>query len=157
MQEQRIEGSKIIERLVESSTSFNQKTKFSQEKFIKKKTKKYCQYIKIRQPSIRLILQIRSRDIPKMKSLNLCTSKPTPTWSARHTKANRLATSCPSISVISITRLMVDKSIKLKCGEDLAAATTQGVHMIMFIVMFEVYHKFFPLREMSMNLELNSN
>ena len=30
------------------------------------------------------------------------------------------------------------KSIKLKCGEDLAAATTQGVHMIMFIVMFEV-------------------
>ena len=71
MQEQRIEGSKIIERLVESSTSFNQKTKFSQEKFIKKKTKKYCQYIKIRQPSIRLILQIRSRDIPKMKSLNL--------------------------------------------------------------------------------------
>ena len=71
MQEQRIEGSKIIERLVESSTSFNQKTKFSQEKFIKKKTKKYCQYIKIRRPSIRLILEIRSRDIPKMKSLNL--------------------------------------------------------------------------------------
>ena len=71
MQEQRIEGSKIIERLVESSTSFNQKTKFSQEKFIKKKTKKYCQYIKIRRPSVRLILQIRSRDLPRMKSLNL--------------------------------------------------------------------------------------
>ena len=71
MQERRMEGSKIIERLVESSSSFNQKTKFSQEKFIKKKTKKYCQYIKIRRPSIRLILQIRSRDIPKMKSLNL--------------------------------------------------------------------------------------
>ena len=30
------------------------------------------------------------------------------------------------------------KSIKLTFGEDLAAATTQGVHMIMFIVMFEV-------------------
>ena len=71
MQEQRIEGSKIIERLVESSTSFNQKTKFSQEKFIKKKTKKYCQYIKIRRPSVRLILLIRSRDLPRMKSLNL--------------------------------------------------------------------------------------
>ena len=71
MQEQRIEGSKIIERLVESSTSFNQKTKFSQEKFIKKKTKKYCQYIKIRRPSVRLILQIRSRDLPRMKTLNL--------------------------------------------------------------------------------------
>ena len=71
MQERRMEGSKIIERLVESSTSFNQKTKFSQEKFIKKKTKKYCQYIKIRRPTIRLILQIRSRDIAKMKSLNL--------------------------------------------------------------------------------------
>jgi len=71
MQEQRIEGSKIIERLVDSSSSFSLKTKFSQEKFLKKKTKKYCQYLKIRQPSIRLLLQIRNRDIPRMKTLNL--------------------------------------------------------------------------------------
>ena len=71
MQEQRIEGSKIIEKLVESSSSFSQKTKYSQEKFLKKKTKKYCQYVRIRRPSIRLLLQIRNRDIPKMKTLNL--------------------------------------------------------------------------------------
>ena len=33
MQEQRLEGSKIIEKLVESSSSFSQKTKFSQVLF----------------------------------------------------------------------------------------------------------------------------
>ena len=71
MQEQRMEGSKIIERLVENSASFDQKTKFSQEKFLKKKSKKYCQYIKIRRPSIRLLMQIRNSDIGKMKTLNL--------------------------------------------------------------------------------------
>ena len=71
MQEQRMEGSKIIEQLVEKSSSFGQKTKFSQEKFLKKKTKKYSQYIKIRRPSIRLLMQIRSRDFNKMKSMNL--------------------------------------------------------------------------------------
>ena len=71
MQEQRIEGSKIIEKLVESSSSFSQKTKFSQEKFLKKKTKKYCQYLRVRRPSIRLLLQIRNRDITRMKTLNL--------------------------------------------------------------------------------------
>ena len=71
MQEQRMEGSKIIERLVENSASFDQKTKFSQEKFLKKKSKKYCQYIRIRRPSIRLLMQIRNSDVGKMKTLNL--------------------------------------------------------------------------------------
>ena len=71
MQEQRIEGSKIIEQLVGKSSSFGQKTKFSQEKFLKKKTKKYSQYIKIRRPSIRLLMQIRNRDLNKMKTMNL--------------------------------------------------------------------------------------
>ena len=71
MQEQRIDGSKIIEQIIEKSSSFTQKTKFSQEKFLKKKTKKYCQYIKIRKPSIRLLLQIRNRDSFKLKAMNL--------------------------------------------------------------------------------------
>ena len=71
MQEQRIEGSKIVEQLVEKSSSFGQKTRFSQEKFLKKKTKKYSQYIRIRRPNIRLLMQIRNRDLNKMKTMNL--------------------------------------------------------------------------------------
>jgi hypothetical protein len=39
--------------LIENSETYQNKTKFSQEKFLKKKAKKYHQYVVIRKPSIR--------------------------------------------------------------------------------------------------------
>ena len=48
----------IVGKLIENSETFQNKTKFSQEKFLKKKAKKYHQYILIRRPSIRLLMQI---------------------------------------------------------------------------------------------------
>ncbi|XP_054272456.1 tRNA (adenine(58)-N(1))-methyltransferase non-catalytic subunit TRM6 [Macrosteles quadrilineatus] len=56
----------IIEQLVENSKTFHIKTEFSQEKYIKKKEKKYFEFITIKSPSIRLISEIfYNRDLPK--------------------------------------------------------------------------------------------
>lgn len=48
----------IIGELINNSKTFNMKTGYSQEKYIKKKEKKYCEYIQIRKPSIRLLAQM---------------------------------------------------------------------------------------------------
>uniref|UniRef100_T1GR17 tRNA (adenine(58)-N(1))-methyltransferase non-catalytic subunit TRM6 n=1 Tax=Megaselia scalaris TaxID=36166 RepID=T1GR17_MEGSC len=58
------DSSKIIETLVENSTSFNSKTVYSQEKYLKRKEKKYFEYVQIRQPTIRLLAEIFYRQDP---------------------------------------------------------------------------------------------
>ncbi len=40
MKDQGVSGGKIIQALVQNSTSFNEKTSYSQEKYLKKKQKK---------------------------------------------------------------------------------------------------------------------
>merc|ERR1712226_282228 len=58
MKQERMDGVQIMDKLIENSASFGQKTKFSQTKFLKKKAKKYFQFVRIRRPSIRLLLDI---------------------------------------------------------------------------------------------------
>ena len=59
------EGSKeIIGQLIANSETFQKKTKFSQAKFLKKKAKKYHEYILIREPSLRLLMQIYYKKDP---------------------------------------------------------------------------------------------
>lgn len=70
MKESGVGGSAIVAKLVENSQSFQNKTKFSQEKFLKKKAKKYFEYLVIRKPSIRLLMQIHYKADP-LKILNL--------------------------------------------------------------------------------------
>jgi len=70
MREDGVDGVEIMEKLIENSETFQAKTKFSQEKFLKKKAKKYHQYILIRKPSIRLLMEITYKADP-MKLLNL--------------------------------------------------------------------------------------
>ena len=70
MREDGVAGVEIVEKLIENSETFQNKTKFSQEKFLKKKAKKYHQYILIRKPSIRLLMEINYKADP-MKLLNL--------------------------------------------------------------------------------------
>lgn len=72
----------IIERLVENSSTFNQKTIYSQEKYLKKKQEKYSNYIRIYKPNTTLLCDmwfnqgasktgyIRIDSLAKM--LNLC-------------------------------------------------------------------------------------
>lgn len=59
------DSKEIIGTLVANSKSFNEKTEFSQEKYIKKKEKKYFDFIQIRKPTIRLIAEIFYRQDPE--------------------------------------------------------------------------------------------
>jgi len=63
-------GKVIMEKIIENSDTFQQKTKFSQQKFLKKKAKKYHHYVMIRKPSIRLLMDILYKMDP-MKIMNL--------------------------------------------------------------------------------------
>lgn len=51
----------IVEKLVSNSKTFNEKTEYSQQKYLKKKETKYFEYIQIIKPSIRLIADILYR------------------------------------------------------------------------------------------------
>ena len=70
MREDGVDGVEIVEKIIENSETFQNKTKFSQEKFLKKKARKYHQYIMVRKPSIRLLMEINYKADP-MKILNL--------------------------------------------------------------------------------------
>jgi len=63
-------GEQILGKLIENSETFQNKTKFSQAKFLKKKAKKYHHFILIRKPSIRLLMQIHYTANP-MNLMNL--------------------------------------------------------------------------------------
>ena len=70
MREEGVSGHEIVEKLIENSDTFQQKTKFSQAKFLKKKAKKYHHYILVRKPSIRLLMEIHYTQDP-LKLMNL--------------------------------------------------------------------------------------
>lgn len=59
------DSKEIIETIVANSTTFTEKTEFSQEKYLKKKEKKYFEYIQIRQPTMRLLAHIFYRQDPE--------------------------------------------------------------------------------------------
>jgi len=51
-------GDEIVKKIVESSSSFSSKTKFSQNKYLKKKQKKHCELIQLLKPSSRLLCKL---------------------------------------------------------------------------------------------------
>lgn len=59
-----LSSNNIVEQLINNSKTFNMKTGYSQEKYIKKKEKKYFEYIQIRKPTIRLLSQMFYRQDP---------------------------------------------------------------------------------------------
>lgn len=64
----------IVTSLISNSSSFTTKTEFSQEKYIKKKEKKYFRYLTIRKPSIAMIQEIYFRqDCSKINFLRMDT------------------------------------------------------------------------------------
>lgn len=65
MRENISDSKEIIGTLVANSKFFNEKTEFSQEKYIKKKERKYFDYIQIRKPTIRLMSEIFYRQDPE--------------------------------------------------------------------------------------------
>ncbi|XP_041973654.1 tRNA (adenine(58)-N(1))-methyltransferase non-catalytic subunit TRM6 [Aricia agestis] len=51
-------ASEIVETLITNSNTFHNKTEYSQEKYLKKKEKKYFEYIQILRPNLRHIAEI---------------------------------------------------------------------------------------------------
>lgn len=67
-------SSEIVGKLVENSKSFASKTEYSQEKYLKRKEKKYFEYVQIKRPSIRLIADIYWRlDVDKVMGVRFDT------------------------------------------------------------------------------------
>lgn len=59
-----LSSSDIVGKLISNSKTFSDKTEYSQAKYLKKKEKKYLEYIQIRKPSLRLIAEIYYRQDP---------------------------------------------------------------------------------------------
>ncbi|XP_069702359.1 tRNA (adenine(58)-N(1))-methyltransferase non-catalytic subunit TRM6 isoform X1 [Periplaneta americana] len=59
-----LSGQAIVGHLIENSKTFRDKTEYSQEKYLKKKEKKYFEYVTVRWPTIRLISEIMFRTDP---------------------------------------------------------------------------------------------
>ena len=51
-------GNEIIEELCSNSSTFESKTEFSQDKYKRKKAKKYIVYVTVRRPTARAICQV---------------------------------------------------------------------------------------------------
>lgn len=51
-------GNAIVDALCSNSATFSAKTEFAQDKYKKKKAKKYCTYITLRKPTARSICQV---------------------------------------------------------------------------------------------------
>lgn len=58
-------SSEIVSQIVENSKTFSSKTEYSQEKYLKKKEKKYFEFVQIRRPNIRLITDVMYRQCPE--------------------------------------------------------------------------------------------
>ncbi len=65
IRETKSDSKEIIGTIVANSTTFNEKTEFSQEKYLKRKEKKYFEYVQIRKPTLRLIAHIFYRQDPE--------------------------------------------------------------------------------------------
>lgn len=65
-------SNEIVNQLVENSKTFASKTEYSQDKYLRKKEKKYFEYVQIRKPSIRMIAEIMYRqDAEKICGLRM--------------------------------------------------------------------------------------
>ncbi|XP_011495778.1 PREDICTED: tRNA (adenine(58)-N(1))-methyltransferase non-catalytic subunit TRM6 [Ceratosolen solmsi marchali] len=57
-------GREIVISLIENNASFREKTEYSQEKYIRKKEKKYCQYLSVHKPTLSSLHEIYLRQDP---------------------------------------------------------------------------------------------
>lgn len=64
MRDESASANDIVEKLIVNSKSFGLKTEYAQEKYMKKKEKKYFEYIKIRKPTVRLLAEMFYRQDP---------------------------------------------------------------------------------------------
>ncbi|XP_026763922.2 tRNA (adenine(58)-N(1))-methyltransferase non-catalytic subunit TRM6 [Galleria mellonella] len=67
-------ASDIVETLITNSSTFHNKTEYSQDKYLKKKEKKYFEYIQILRPNLRIIAEIMYKlDANKIQGIRVDT------------------------------------------------------------------------------------
>ena len=67
-------GREIVSSLIENNASFTEKTEYSQEKYIRKKEKKYCQFLSVHKPTLASLQEIYLRqDASKIYNLRMDT------------------------------------------------------------------------------------
>lgn len=72
LREKGISPKEIMNQLLEHSATFHSKTEFAQEKYLKKKERKYFEYIIVQRPSLRAICELfYNRDLPKTAGLRI--------------------------------------------------------------------------------------
>lgn len=64
LKSEQLNSNTIVEKLITNSRTFGDKTNYSQEKYIRKKEKKYFEYLQIRRPTIRLLATMFFRQDP---------------------------------------------------------------------------------------------
>ncbi|XKL65823.1 hypothetical protein PGB90_009243 [Kerria lacca] len=64
MRDNGISSQDILHELVKNSKTFSHKTEFAQEKYLRKKSKKYTDYIQILKPNIRLLSEVLLHQSP---------------------------------------------------------------------------------------------
>lgn len=64
LKSEELNSNTIVEKLINNSKTFASKTEYSQEKYMKKKEKKYFEYVQIRRPTIRLLATMFYRQDP---------------------------------------------------------------------------------------------
>lgn len=58
-------ATEIVSQIVGNSSTFRSKTEYSQEKYVRKKEKKYYEYVQIQRPNLRLITDVMFRQCPE--------------------------------------------------------------------------------------------
>ncbi|KAJ1520664.1 hypothetical protein ONE63_003768 [Megalurothrips usitatus] len=61
LRDEGLSSKEIVGTLIENSKTFHNKTEYSQQKYLKKKEKKYFEYVTVRKPTVRLIAEIMFR------------------------------------------------------------------------------------------------
>lgn len=117
MKEQGVSGRQIVSSIVENSTTFDAKTEYSQEKYVRKKQKKYFEFVCVQRPSIRILARMLYMQDP-LKILNLRVDSLSQLLSACNVRAGvrclLLENGCQGLCVASVLQRVAPTGIVLQ-------------------------------------------
>ncbi|CAB3238543.1 unnamed protein product [Arctia plantaginis] len=84
-------ASDIVETLISNSRTFHNKTEFSQDKYLKKKEKKYFEYFQVLKPNLRIICEVMYKlEAGKIQNLRIDTLSQIISHTNIHSEGNHL-------------------------------------------------------------------
>ena len=101
-------ASDIVETLISNSNTFHNKTEFSQDKYLRKKEKKYFEYFQVVKPNLRIISEIMYKLEPnKIQNLRIDTLSQIITTVNIHCEGNHLLYDSGSNGLVAAALLSV--------------------------------------------------